>query len=271
VCAYIGAAIRRVSNRHGGYPVNRAFGVAAATFSILFLATTGAHAQECGDLDNNGSIVASDALLLLNRAVGLPTPPLSCPANGLPATGQMTSYGPGSDGDVQAGAALSYADNGDGTITDLNTGLMWEKKDDSGGIHAQDNFYTWTTATNNMDGTIVTTFLDTLNDVAGGGTSCFAGHCDWRIPNRKELDSILDLEVSVPSIDAVFHQAGTCAGCTDVTLATCSCTAPTAFYWSSTVLSTTPLFTWGVSFNSGRVASQLKTNVNAVRAVRGGL
>ncbi len=29
---------------------------------------------------------------------------------------------------VQAGATLSYTDNGDGTITDNNTGLMWEKK-----------------------------------------------------------------------------------------------------------------------------------------------
>jgi hypothetical protein len=40
---------------------------------------------------------------------------------------------------VRAGAALSYTDNDDGTVTDHNTGLMWEKKDDSGGIHDKDN------------------------------------------------------------------------------------------------------------------------------------
>jgi hypothetical protein len=36
-------------------------------------------------------------------------------------------------------------DNGDGTITDDQTGLMWEKKDDNntGGIHDKDNEYTW--------------------------------------------------------------------------------------------------------------------------------
>ena len=40
--------------------------------------------------------------------------------------------GTGQDGDIQAGATLSYTDNGDGTITDNNTGLMWEKKSDDG-------------------------------------------------------------------------------------------------------------------------------------------
>lgn len=64
----------------------------------------------------------------------------------LPKSGQTTSYGPGSDGAVQAGRALSYTDNGDGTITDNVTGLMWEKKDDSGGIHDKDNDYTWSGA-----------------------------------------------------------------------------------------------------------------------------
>ena len=112
------------------------------------------------------------------------------PVTGLPATGQTTSYGTGTDADVQAGDALSYTDNGDGTITDHNTGLMWEKKDDSGGIHDFDNTYSWCVdvspangtcdnGTNSMDGTIVT-FLATLN--GGGG---FAGYTDWRIPTRR--------------------------------------------------------------------------------------
>ena len=86
------------------------------------------------------------------------------------ASGQITAYGAGSDGDVQAGAALAYVDNGDGTVFDLNTGLVWEKKDDSGGIHDKDNGYTWSTGTDDMDGTIMSTFLATLN--GGGG---FAG------------------------------------------------------------------------------------------------
>ena len=48
-------------------------------------------------------------------------------------------------GTIQAGATLRYVDNGDGAITDLNTGLIWEKKDDnnSGGLHDKDNTYRW--------------------------------------------------------------------------------------------------------------------------------
>ena len=183
------------------------------------------------------------------------------PVTGLPATGQTTAYGTGSDGDVQAGAALSYTDNGDGTITDNNTGLMWEKKDDSGGIHDRDNIYTWCAdvspangvcdnGTNAMDGTIVTTFLSTLN--GGGG---FAGYTDWRIPNAKELQSIVDYEVHFPSVDPAFHQSATCTGCTDVTAATCSCTA-TALYWSSTTYPFIPGGAWIVGFHVGVFAGQ---------------
>jgi hypothetical protein len=74
----------------------------------------------------------------------------------LPATGQTKCWdtsgnsincsGTGQDGDIQAGAPLSYTDNGDGTITDNNTQFVWEKKDDSGGIHDKDNTYTWNDA-----------------------------------------------------------------------------------------------------------------------------
>src|SRR5262245_40951697 len=61
------------------------------------------------------------------------------------ATGQTTPYtadtlaGAGTsvadDGTVRAGGPLRYRDNGDGTITDLNTGLMWEKKSIDGSLH----------------------------------------------------------------------------------------------------------------------------------------
>jgi len=194
---------------------------------------------------------------------------------GFPATGQTTAYGTGSDGDVEAGAPLSYTDNRDGTITDNNTGLMWEKKDDSGGIHDQDNTYTWCVdtnppfgcdnGTNAMDGTITTTFLAALN--GGGG---FAGYTDWRIPNAKESQSIVDYEVSSPSIDPAFHQSATCTGCMDVTMASCSCTA-SSFYWASTTYASNPGLAWDVNFDDGDVVNVGKTFSLRVRAVRGGL
>jgi hypothetical protein len=186
------------------------------------------------------------------------------PAGGLPATGQTTSYGTGSDGDVQAGGALSYTDNGDGTITDNNTGLMWEKKDNSEGIHDSQAKHTWSTGTNNMDGTITTTFLATLN--GGGG---FAGHTDWRVPNRRELDSIVDLEVFNPSIAPAFHQSATCTGCVDITVESCSCTR-SSFYWSSSTAQYNPEFAWVVDFSFGGTYASDKPNLGYVRAVRAG-
>src|SRR5215813_15381269 len=126
-------------------------------------------------------------------------------------TGQTMAYGTGSDGDLQKGASQSFTDNGDGTITDNTTGLMWEKKDQSGGIHDWGNTYTWCVdvspvdslcdnGTNEMDGTIVTSFLATLN-----GGSGFAGHTDWRIPNANELESIRNLENANPATYSAFN------------------------------------------------------------------
>jgi hypothetical protein len=185
-----------------------------------------------------------------------------------PASGQMTSYGPGSDGDVQAGATLSYTDNGDGTITDNNTGLMWEKKDDSRRIHDQDNTYTWwdgVTPGSPMNGTMVTVFLATLNT-----PPCFAGHCDWRIPNVKELQSIVDYENFGPAVNAAFHDAQGCPRCTNVTLASCSCTN-LGGYWSATTYFGKSGSAWGVSFVSGGLFEAVESAGSLVRAVRGGL
>lgn len=192
----------------------------------------------------------------------------ACPPSfSMPATGQTTSYGSGSDGAVQAGAALAYTDNGDGTITDNNTGLMWEKKSDDGSIHDWDNTYTWgmTTPPYTMNGTMVTTFLDTLNDVSGGGASCFAGHCDWRIPNRNELQSIVNSETFTPAVSAAFNTA--CAPA--CTVLTCSCTVPSN-YWSSTTLTPIPDWAWFVYFDYGHDGGDGKNHLFFVRAVRGG-
>lgn len=64
------------------------------------------------------------------------------PCGQFPASGQTTSSWEGDDGELQAGATLSYSDNGDGTITDNNTGLQWEKKSDDDSIHDVDTTYT---------------------------------------------------------------------------------------------------------------------------------
>ena len=47
---------------------------------------------------------------------------------------------------AKQGVACRFLDNQDGTISDLNTLLMWEKKDQAGLVHDVDNVYTWAEA-----------------------------------------------------------------------------------------------------------------------------
>jgi len=151
-------------------------------------------------------------------------------------------------------ASDGFIDNGDGTVTDVRSGLMWEKKDDNGGVHDKDNTYTWTDPSDgdstNPDGTLFTVFLATLNDVVGGEANCFAGYCDWRIPEvGKEFDVIL--LHSSPELEAIVSLAhGACIG-----LGFDACISPVfgptaaADYWSAT--SPSPGNLWGANLFGG--------------------
>jgi len=187
-------------------------------------------------------------------------PPAGCQQ--FPATGQTSCWnsfgqsipcaGTGQDGDKQAGATLSYTDNGNGMITDNNTGLAWEKKSDDGSIHDKDNVYTWDQA---------------FAYVAGLNTSpCFANSCDWRVPNVKELQSIVNYQNSGPAVSAAFNN-----NCTPgSTVLTGSCTAD-LYYWSATALAVSPGLAMMVDFSGGLVDFDNKINsTRFVRAVRGG-
>ncbi len=162
-----------------------------------------------------------------------------------------------------------FVDNGNGTITDNQTGLQWEKKSDDGGVHDRDNVYQWSASGIAPDGRAFTVFLAALNNclssdgatVAGG----FAGHCDWRLPTIVELQTILDCSSGSPCVDPAFN-----TGCTaNCTVTTCSCTAASV-YWSSTSFAGDPGGAWDVFFNFGNVFANGKDNDFHVRAVRGG-
>ena len=176
-------------------------------------------------------------------------------------------------------ASPRFVDNGNGTITDRYTCLVWEKKDQSGGIHDWGNTYTWSTGDNNPDGTAFTTFLATLNMGSG-----FAGHHDWRLPSEdgqnppntgpKELESILAAPYpctgkSNPCVDVAFN-TNCMASCSATGASSCSCTQSN-FYWSATTYAGNPYDAWGVYFTSGYVGIDVKTGNLYVRAVRGGL
>lgn len=215
-----------------------------------------------GDLASCTADLASCRADLGACEAGLPPAPLL-------RTGQTTSYGAGSDGDLQKGLPQGYVDNGDGTITDTRTGLMWEKKSDDDTIHDKDNFYPWSGLsfgnTNVLDGAVVTTFLAALN--AGSG---FAGHTDWRLPNRKELESLTSLEAVNPATFPAFNTdcGADFSGNPGCTVTTCSCTVPSG-YWSSSTYADSPTDAWYVQFGDGETRRLSKSLSIFVRAVRG--
>ena len=189
----------------------------------------------------------------------------------MPATGDTSVHQADKNDDgifgsvtVQAdlgGQSLWYHDNGDGTVSDLNTGLMWEKKGDNGGLHDKDNVYQY-----DGDG-LQETIWDWLDDVNVEGGTGFAGHNDWRIPNVKELQSIVNYGAELPAVSSEFN-TGCIAGCT---VTSCSCTQTAGFYWSSTTEPLGPSYAWSVRFADGAVDTRSKANNYNLRAVRGGL
>jgi hypothetical protein len=158
---------------------------------------------------------------------------------GVPKTGQTTSYADYDDawyvtnqniGVPKSGA--HYTNNGDGTITDNATGLEWVADPTAAGVGGT---YSWADAITACEGLT------------------YAGHSDWRLPNVKELQSIVDFSRVGPAIDTTYF------------------TSQSDIYWSSTTHAGSTVFAWGVSFGVGNVIGDVdKTSPYYVRPVRGG-
>ena len=83
---------------------------------------------------------------------------------------------------------IDFADNGDGTVTDSATDLMWSRDDSSEGLN-------WEEA---------------LDWVEAKNVENYLGYSDWRLPKTKELQSIVDYNRSPDTtgsaaIDPIFN------------------------------------------------------------------
>lgn len=123
---------------------------------------------------------------------------------------------------------VNNSDAGDAerTFTDKTTGLMW-----------QSNFPYGPTNTRTWEQSVK--YCDELT---------FAGHDDWRMPNIKELQSIIDHGKTNPASDPVYYPPNP----TDNNFSP-------DYFWSSTTYRSNSTQAYKISFNNGSVFSHVKT------------
>ncbi len=115
----------------------------------------------------------------------------------VPKTGQLVSYDTGDDGAIQKGVTFPwprFTNNGNGTVTDNLTGLIWLKDTNCletvGGIAKNQGTLTWANA--------LTWSSSLANGYCGLSDGSTAG--DWRLPNKNELYSLVNDQYSAPTL-----------------------------------------------------------------------
>lgn len=152
-----------------------------------------------------------------------------------------------------------FQDNGDGTATDRRTGLTWQRcvlgatlsEEGTPGVLGDDRCL--------PTGIAAFTWQEALEAVAAlNAAGGLAGHADWRLPSRKELESIVERACTGPAIDdAVFPDTPAGWSFTSTTV------APSSFSGSSPSAHAID-FTTGFVFTAGKTSKPLP-----VRLVRG--
>ncbi len=197
---------------------------------------------ENGDVNGDGTVNLADAIYTLTYLFARGPAPKPLP----PAvfqTGQIECYNvagvtiecqhpdyPGQDAFFASGRSIKgrFSDHGDGTVFDSTTGLLWQKV-------PENSPRPWQEALNYCDELML------------------AGYPDWRLPNVRELQTLVDFGRGAPAVDPVFGTANSNGQC-----------------WSSTTYQSVPTEAWTVSLSEGGTVHAAKTTPFMIRAVRGG-
>jgi hypothetical protein len=156
-------------------------------------------------------------------------------------TGQTISYAAADDGALKRGVAWPvprFTDNGMGTVTDHLTGLIWLKNANCFGSR------TWSQA------------LADCNALESGSCGLTDGSVagDWRLPNRKELLSLIDFSRYNPVLPQGYPFIN----------------VQSSAYWSSGTSAFITFFAWMVHMSYGYVSNDPKSSSLYVWPVRGG-
>lgn len=176
----------------------------------------------------------------------------------VPQSGQTLCYdaagaeipcaGTGQDGDQQMGVTWPnprFTDSGSGTVTDNLTGLIWLKN------AACYTYRSWGQA------------LSLANALASGACGLTDGSVagDWRLPNKNELQSLINRQQSNPGVWL------NTVGFSGVNTGTLDYDAE--YYWSSSSYNSS--YVWYVHFGTGKTGANYKnSSYPSVWPVRGG-
>lgn len=174
-----------------------------------------------------------DEIYALGFAASFPAP--------VPRTGSDRDYYSGEDGNLKKGTpwpSPRLTDNGNGTVTDNLTGLVWLQNADCFGELA------WADALTAAGGL----------DAPECGLSDGSAEGDWRLPNVHELTSLVDFGQSSPALPSGHPFSS----------------VQISSYWTSTSYPSLAPNAWRVMFVSGAMGFVTKTNLYYTWPVRGG-
>ena len=130
--------------------------------------------------------------------------------------------------------AVSYTNNANGTVTDMATGLIWEQKTTDGGSRDREITLNWKDAL---------AYCENL---------MLGGWADWRLPNPKELEMMVDLSTSNPAADTTYFP-----------------NTKNGLYWTGTSCVGCHKFkAFAHNFSDGRLYFGIKENESYTRCVR---
>ena len=145
-------------------------------------------------------------------------------------------------------------ENGDGTVTDTKTGLMWKQQSEK--IDLSDNYpgsFSWEDA------------------IKKAMSSNYAGHTDWRVPNSKELLSLVEWRCNYPAINLqYFPEHGTTLSSEDQTYVTADRTIDQCYDYDGSTYTLIPCYggMTVVSFNIVRISQEPSYFPRHLRLVR---